>query len=45
MPFPSYPFIRWKFAGRKDSFLENNKNVYPFIKDLKVNSSTSRQGQ
>jgi len=36
MPFPPYPFMVWKFAGREDFFLENNKRVYPFIRDLRV---------
>ena len=26
----------WKFAGREDFFLENNKRVYPFIRYLRV---------
>ena len=29
-------FNLWKFAGREDSFPENNKRVYPFIRDLRV---------
>ena len=29
-------FMLWKFPGREDFFLENNKRVYPFIRDLRV---------
>ena len=28
-----------KFAGREDFFLENNKRVYQFIRDLRVDTS------
>ena len=36
MPFLPYPFVKWKLVGWKNFFLENNKRVYPFIRELKL---------